>query len=94
MWDSASLTLSYSANATGWARSGQVCIEWELQYKEIGPNESYRTHSSGSKCGTGSASIATHAAFCPARGFWRMVSNASGPGGSDSDSKSVYVVYP
>jgi hypothetical protein len=86
-------TLTYSANATGWASSGEVCIHWKLSWKDIGPDESYVEVDSGHKCGTGSVSTATHTLFCPQRGFWRMTSVASGPGGSDTDTKDVSVFY-
>ncbi|GAA3666565.1 hypothetical protein GCM10022237_28250 [Nocardioides ginsengisoli] len=51
------VSLTYEANATGWARTGTTCIDWKLFYgKSSGPNGTteWTQVKSGRKCGTGS----------------------------------------
>ncbi|MFI5627211.1 hypothetical protein ACIA03_27385 [Nocardioides sp. NPDC051685] len=89
-YNAGDLTLTYSANANGWASTGTTCIDWVLEYKDFGIS-SWKTVDSGTKCGKRTVSTPTFSRYCPAMGNWRMSAHASGPGGSDKDAKTKEV---
>ncbi|MBI2243500.1 MAG: hypothetical protein HYU55_05975 [Nocardioides sp.] len=87
VFNQATLWMSYSANATGWASTGQTCIHWTLT--RVG--DAVVDH--GSKCGTGTVTTINHEVYCPLQGIYTMSATADGPGGSDTDQKQVIVTY-
>lgn len=85
-----------SANATGWSRSGRVCVSYSVYWGWPGANGSWDFRfgfSSGSYCGTGSASTPTSLGICPnpAIKYGRIVATATGPGGTDQDTRTIAV---
>ena len=90
------LTLTTSGNATGWSRTGTVCVTTAVYYGTAGPNGTvgdWVEISSNQRCGTGSASTPAISG-CPNIDKYNAAKvkvTATGPGGTDVDVRSLWI---